>query len=135
MSEPVWTDTLSVGIAELDAQHRSLVELLATLHRAVLAGEDRQIMSGVIKQLNAYMRDHFSSEERWMEAHAFPGLAEHRTLHVDFAERMVHFELDFLAGQADLSRELLRYLSDWLANHIMGADQLYAAHFRKTGAQ
>lgn len=128
-----WSHDLSVGIQEIDLQHRQLVELMSSLDKALALGQDKELMGRVMRELNTYAREHFTTEERWMERCEFPGLTEHAAQHGIFVEKLLHFELDYLGGQAGLSREVLVYLLDWLKKHIAGYDQLYAKYFREKG--
>ncbi len=133
MTAIAWTDDLSVNIQEIDLQHRHLVELFGDLDKALAEGADKDILGRVLKELNVYVRDHFTLEERWMNRHAYPRLKEHVAQHEMFVEKLLHFELDFLGGKAEVSRELLDYLEDWLVNHVRGYDQGYARYFLDKG--
>lgn len=128
-----WNESLSVHIQEIDLQHMRLVSLLADLDAAHAAGAEREIMARVIRELNDYVRDHFTAEERLMAKYAFPGLEAHVALHAFFTEKLLHFELDYLGGRADISDDLLEFLGKWFHEHVQGADQLYAAFVLKQG--
>ncbi|GFK94247.1 Bacteriohemerythrin [Fundidesulfovibrio magnetotacticus] len=128
----VWNESLSVHIQEIDLQHRHLIGLVAGLQNALEAGE-RDALSGVLRELNTYVREHFTAEERWMARYDFPGLAAHADAHEAFVENLLRFELDHLAGQAQVSDELLDYLMAWIVDHVMGMDQRYARFFAEKG--
>lgn len=128
-----WTPDLSVNIQEIDQQHRHLVEIIGELEHAMLQGADRAVMNDVVSELNAYVREHFTLEERWMAKHGYPGLHEHAAQHEAFIEKLLHFELDHLGGRAEVSRELLDFLIDWFKGHVTVYDQLYAQYFLDKG--
>lgn len=129
----VWSDSLSVNHKEIDQQHMRLVELLADLELAHAAGEGKDILSRVIRELNDYVREHFSTEERLMHRIGFPGLDAHVAQHEAFVEKLLHFELDYLGDRAELSHELLIFLQRWFEEHVTGFDQEYARHFERHG--
>lgn len=128
-----WSDALSVNIQEIDLQHRQLVELIVALETAMNDGADKEIMGRVIRELNTYVREHFTTEERWMARCEYPGLKSHAAQHEAFIETLLHFELDYLGGRKALSADLLAYLMKWFEEHILGFDQLYAQYFREKG--
>lgn len=128
-----WSRKLSVRIPEIDLQHRQLVDVAADLEMGLALGVDKEIMNRVMRDLNAYAREHFATEERLMRRHGFPGLDEHVTQHQSFIEKLLHFELDYLDGRAELSKELFEYLIRWLEEHVASYDQLYAQHLREKG--
>jgi hemerythrin len=133
MSQIQWTDKLSVDIQEIDLQHRHLIGLIAELEKALSVGADKEILGKVIRDLNTYVREHFTVEERWMKRHSFPGLGDHMTQHEAFVEKLLHVELDYLADRTELSADLLDYLMLWIEEHVTGYDQRYAEYFRAKG--
>jgi hemerythrin-like metal-binding protein len=56
-----WNDTYSVGINDLDRQHKKLVETLNQLHQGMLNRQDRTAIGTLLKQLVTYTQDHFST--------------------------------------------------------------------------
>lgn len=133
MQPIVWSDALSVNIQEIDQQHRHLVELVASLQKAQAVDAGRELLQRVLRELNTYVREHFTTEERWMARYDYPALAAHAEAHEAFVDKLLHFELDFLGGKAQVSEELLEYLMDWLARHVAAMDQGYARYFAEKG--
>jgi len=133
MTAITWSNDLSVGIQEIDLQHRRLIELFGQLDKAIIQGADKEFMAKALKELNAYVREHFTLEERWMSRHGYPRFSEHAAQHESFIEKLLHFELDFLRGESGVSREVLEYLEDWLKEHLSGQDQEYARYFQEKG--
>jgi hemerythrin-like metal-binding protein len=133
MGKVQWSDALSVNIQEIDLQHRHLVNLIAELETALGEGKGKDVLGLVIKELNTYVREHFTTEERLMRKYEFPGLDDHAAQHEEFIEKLLHVELDYLGGKADLPEDLFEYLMDWLKVHVTGYDQLYANYFLERG--
>jgi len=128
-----WSDSLSVNNQEIDQQHMRLISLIADLDQAFQAGAAKELLARVIRELNTYVREHFTTEERLMSRLGYPGLAEHMAQHAAFIEQLLHFELDYLGDTADLSGELLDFLKRWLREHVTGSDQEYARYFSEHG--
>jgi len=127
-----WDETLSVGVQEIDAQHRGLLALINELHEAIAAGRSRGLLGEVVNRLKDYARTHFSTEEKYMLQTAFPGFDEHRMAHDLFIEKVLGFELDLHRDRAS-PREVAGFLMDWYVRHVKGMDHQYAGHFRKHG--
>jgi hemerythrin-like metal-binding protein len=134
MSTIHWSDDLLVNIQEIDLQHRQLFNLFGELEKAVALGAGRQSLDRVIRELNVYVREHFTTEERWMHRHEFPFLPEHLAQHETFVDKLLNLELDHLGGRVDISQELLDYLENWLKDHIGGYDMAFAKYFRNIDA-
>jgi len=129
-----WCPDMSVGVEDLDADHRRLVALLNEAHDAILAGTAGTLLAPALDRLAAYCRDHFAREEALMEACGFPELAAHRAEHAELASR-VHGLRDRLLGGSveNLNMELLVLFKTWLTSHIRVSDARYKPYLRRSG--
>ena len=124
-----WNKNFETGIAQIDAQHKRLVELLNQLG-FYLAHSARSIeLNEVFDALTSYADYHFKTEEAvwkkflrddlWGEEH----LKEHSTFLRDItALRKGETGLSF----DDMIRNILRFLMRWLVLHILGDDMRLA---------
>jgi hemerythrin len=114
-----WTTSLSVGIAEIDAQHQ---ELFRRAERLIVAlrGGDRSEVGPLVSYLTDYVVEHFEAEEKEMRATFYPEYEAHKAAHD-------RFRADFAAMARDFERKgptalvaltLHNWLSDWLRKHI-----------------
>jgi hemerythrin len=130
-----WDQSFSVGVASMDAQHRNLIELLNTLHDAMTAGRAREVLGSILERLIEYTKIHFSREEEFFTAYAYPEAAQHIREHAVLTEKVLQLQQDFAAGQLATSIELLGFLEEWLKKHIKGTDARYSAFFKEHGVQ
>jgi hemerythrin len=127
-----WSDVYSVGIPEIDEQHRGFFAASHRLYERIL---DREAKTGVEEALT-FMRDyaqsHFQSEEEFMRRHQYPALAAHQTLHAAFIRRLnaLAEDLTNFGPSQDLADRALDLTQDWLVDHIADEDVLYALHAR-----
>jgi hemerythrin-like metal-binding protein len=127
-----WTDSLETGIAEIDAQHRELFRCVARVRDAAFA-DDAAEMDRTVTFLRAYVDEHFRTEEAFMAAKRYPGLARHRLEHAALLEAVAEIAADHAlrgAGANSLAR-VERFLSDWLRTHIGVTDQALARFVRR----
>ena len=130
----VWNERYVTGEAIVDSEHRELVRLINWVieHQstATPAGE----IENVLGQLVQYAMTHFSHEEQLMASvECDPRFFSlHQNLHRDFASQIGKMR-EFPDAGADLGF-LLRFLSSWLAHHILGTAQSMARHIRKIRA-
>jgi hemerythrin len=118
-----WTPALSVGIAELDAQHRELFRRAARFLDGVEAGAPEEL-SGLLGFLHEYALTHFGLEESWMRDAHFPGYVRHKAEHDRFIG-----DLMLLAREAE-ARETTAFaalrvngwLAAWLTEHVAVTD-------------
>lgn len=125
----LWSPELELGIAQIDCQHRKLVDLLNALDSGVKKSYSFHILGSILTDLVRYTVCHFTFEERRMETHALPMLAEHQEEHHLFAEQVLAFKERFDTRRSDVSTETLTFLRDWLSGHILGSDREFAEVF------
>jgi len=120
-----WTPKFSVGSQVLDQQHKALIAIINELHAAMLRGGLKEDVQKIFLGLVSYTESHFKAEERIMERCGYPHLSAHRLKHVEFVQKARDLQADLLAGKFTVSMDLLRFLKNWLSEHILGTDQQY----------
>ena len=129
----VWNDSYSVGVEEVDNQHKMLIKSLNELHEAMLSHKAKDVIGGILKGLTDYVGVHFSYEENLMKKHRFPGLKDHKSSHQAFTRRVAEFQNKFEEGSLMLSMEVMNFLRYWLQDHIKGADQQFGEFLKQKG--
>lgn len=122
-----WNDSLSLGLDEVDHQHRFLVERINRLWHALLEQHEQESVQDLLEDLYRYTRTHFSAEEALMRAFDYPKLDQHQKSHRAFEARISEATDAYAHGQP-VSMDLLHFLNDWLQNHIKVTDRDYAKH-------
>lgn len=130
-----WDKRYSVGVESLDGQHASLFQSLNELHSAMLQGKANDVTGELLRDLIAYTRNHFSSEESLLSRTGYPGLQQHRRLHQELTKQVAGYLGRFERGEAALSVHLMSFLRDWLTNHIMREDRAYSAWLLQRGVR
>lgn len=128
-----WDDALSVGVQEIDTQHKRLIGLLNDLHHAKATGKGDATLKTVLRELVDYTHTHFAYEENLFETHGYPAKAEHEQAHVALKAQVVAFGEAFESGKASLSADLFLFLRNWLNGHIRGSDRRYSPFLRERG--
>jgi hemerythrin len=129
-----WTEDLSVGIEEIDAQHKELFRRINTLFDAMKQGKGRDEIDALILFLDDYVVMHFAVEERHMIEHSYPDYSFHKTRHSRFAEEYSGIKRRFMSGgpTADLVTHVNHVLTDWWLDHIRTVDKLLGVFLVKT---
>jgi hemerythrin len=128
-----WNDSFTVGVAEIDAQHKNLVSYLNDLHFAMTQGKGNSILQSLLARLVAYTQVHFETEEKYMKQWNYPGYVYHKGEHEAFVKKVADFKAKFEKGQSALSIDILIFLKEWVFNHILGTDKKYGPFFNKHG--
>ncbi len=128
-----WSNELSVGIEEIDAQHKVLVDLLNQIHEAIQQRQGAEATGEIIERLGEYTRIHFAVEESLMRILHYPEYERHKEEHDRLIEQLNGFRAKLESGKGSVSFELAHFLKVWLTKHIMETDKGYTPHFLEQG--
>ncbi|MBF0284465.1 MAG: hemerythrin family protein [Magnetococcales bacterium] len=121
-----WKPEYSVGIAVLDEDHKKLLDMVLTLFKAMESAQSKDEAERVLNELLNYTVEHFDREEVLMKKHDYPDLAAHLAEHRAMKTKAAEFRDKFQSNSMEVSRDMLRYLQEWLINHINKTDKAYS---------
>lgn len=130
-----WSDTYSVKIGIIDMQHKNLVGMVNDLHQAMVAGHGKEQLGKILAGLVKYTQVHFKTEESLMESHKYPEYNQHKTEHEKLTRTVLDFQAKFQKSEVGLTIEVMQFLKDWLAKHIMASDQRYSPFLNAHGVR
>lgn len=126
-----WKPEFEFGIAEIDRQHRQLVEIGGSIGKMVSdqSGADYyDEIVAALRELESYTVTHFEYEENAFDSKDFIGSAAHKFEHKLFVKKLEKYfiNLEQLDSNQDVVLlELLEFVSDWLVKHIIKTDREY----------
>lgn len=128
-----WNDKYSVGIREMDNQHKKLADIINELNDAMSLGKGKDVLGRVLSSLVDYTKTHFSAEERLMKTHGYPEYSQQKSEHDDLTKKVFDIQQKYLDGKTMISLEVMNFLKNWLINHIQGSDMKYASFLNNKG--
>jgi hemerythrin len=130
-----WKDDLSVGVKEIDDQHKELFDKIAALFDACNSGKGKDQIDSTIKYLQDYVVLHFGSEEKLQKQNNYPDYINHKAQHdqfiKDFLELKSNIDKDGITGLTII--KLNKTLVDWLINHIRKTDKVFGVFLKEKG--
>lgn len=128
-----WNDRFLTGLDLIDKEHQHLVQLInrvATLHGTAAGSTEAR---ATLDDLIAFTGEHFHHEEQVMDGVCDTRFVmQHKVLHRKFLWELEKIQQsDSSSGSIEY---LLRFLSSWLAYHILGIDQSVGRQIRKIEA-
>ena len=126
MSLFVWDSKYSVNIREIDAQHQKLFTLFNELYVAMQEGHANEVIGKVLTGVLDYTAYHFAYEETLFRQYGYADEAAHRAEHAKLTEQAKALVQKLHAGQSHVTMATLKFLCDWLNNHILGSDKKFA---------
>ncbi|MCK5236433.1 MAG: hemerythrin family protein [Deltaproteobacteria bacterium] len=126
--EFTWNDNLSVGIEEIDQQHKNIYEVVNMFLKSASSGMGKIEIASTLDFLIKHIEDHFCAEEELMEQHSYPGLSDHKAEHDEFKETIFELKemLDVVGPSLSMLSKLSRILRNWIPTHIEEIDKQFA---------
>ncbi|SMH33636.1 bacteriohemerythrin [Azospirillum agricola] len=126
MTHVAWDETMSVGVAVLDDEHKRLLDLFNGLLESGITPANREELSALLVSLRDYVAVHFAREEALMERRRYPDLDAHIAAHRYFEGEVDKLHADFDGDNTTMLRmDLILLLKDWFVEHIQETDALY----------
>ncbi len=130
----VWDKKFEIGIPAIDRQHKKLVEMCNELYIGLLRHRMNSLSmidESLRKTLHAavdYVREHFSTEEKLMKICNYPDYEEHKKRHEVFIAKILETAKQFETSPLSLSFQLVKFIYDWILEHISYEDTLYVKY-------
>ncbi|HMA64703.1 MAG TPA: bacteriohemerythrin [Chitinispirillaceae bacterium] len=120
-----WNDSMSVGVQQIDNEHKKLVDLVNTLNDSMKNGKSKEALQIVFSELVDYTIEHFSNEELLMQKVNYSNITVHKREHDELTKKVRVLKDDFISGKMMVSIEVRDFLKNWIVNHIQKTDKLY----------
>jgi hemerythrin-like metal-binding protein len=127
-----WSRSYSVGVTQMDNEHKRLIEIINNLYAAMRAGRSADAVGSVLDELIEYTKTHFAHEEKLMQQTNYQDYDVQKRCHVELVNQVLEIQKKFRDGTA-LGQEVMTFLKNWLINHIQGLDKKYGPVMNKKG--
>ena len=127
-----WTPEMSVGIGDIDVQHRKMTRKINEISEAVDASKSKEEIIEAIKFFEAYSEEHFKTEEGYMQLYRYPEYISHQKEHIQIMADMAEIREKFNLGKIAEKEvyEGSRKVSDWFVAHMKTTDSRMALFLR-----
>ncbi|MGK5082995.1 bacteriohemerythrin [Bdellovibrionota bacterium FG-1] len=126
-----WRPEFNIGISSVDEQHQKIANLANLIHISLRTGMRRpNFIIDLISEMDDYIKEHFSDEERLMREMNYPGLAEQQKEHHEFIKKTREAHEEFSNSVFDV-KGLLNFIVKWFIDHIQGTDRDFATWAQK----
>ncbi len=116
-----WQKHFELGIRDVDAEHRELIELINQVHRHLEAGELGDPVSAVLGDIHAQIAAHFALEERIMSQRRYRHYDEHKADHEalldEIRDIMDRYEDDGSYDSPAFGAQLSRWFTEHFRTH------------------
>lgn len=130
-----WQDNYRVGVPLIDAEHQYIFKLINEFHDKHALGNTRSEVLQVLNRLVAYAEEHFQHEETLMRDIGYPRLARQQDLHEKLYSSIFALNEKLSLDAAKVDAETMRFLKNWIVEHILKEDMDIGDFMRRKAAQ
>jgi hemerythrin-like metal-binding protein len=116
-----WRKEFETGVADVDHEHRELVDLINRLHGEMVAGAGKARVSDFLGEVFARIAAHFALEESIMRKHRYDEYAAHKAEHEALLDEIRDI-MDAAHESAGYGEALSGTVRDWFVNHFRSKD-------------
>ncbi|MBF0417532.1 MAG: bacteriohemerythrin [Magnetococcales bacterium] len=128
-----WSDTLETGLADIDNDHKKLVDMVNQIHKLLKQSAGKEQVMKIMTELADYTHFHFGREEKLFEKYQYPETPSHKEKHVKLLNEVSALMTKFQEGDFAAPMDLLTLAKSWLVQHILRTDMRYAPFFKEKG--
>jgi hemerythrin len=130
-----WSEELSTGIRDIDAQHIAVIGQFNSLIEACSQKKGHEEVGRFLTFLTGDVHRHFDDEERAMARNLYDGIEAHIKEHEQYRRQLAGLKDDLIKrGTTDqVVAEAVWVAADWFITHIKRTDQAMAAVLRGKG--
>lgn len=134
--EIAWNEFLSVGVPEMDEEHRQFIARVNALNKAIVDTEEKVTVARALDLMLTEAAQHFEHEEALMVEREFPGAAAHAATHAALIAQIERAAKEF--AQSDISFVWALkglQLKQLLVEHMLKEDMKFRDFLRAPGKQ
>ena len=126
-----WRESYALQVPRIDDEHKLLFAAGDKPHKAMVTGKAAPLLEPLIDELADYGRTHFAHEEEFMVEIRYPRIMAHKGEHQLFTKRVEVFRQAIGPGDRSQALGILKFLKDWLVEHIGTSDVQVREHMQK----
>jgi hemerythrin len=126
-----WNEGMSVGIPEIDDDHKQFILLINELNRSIA---ERMRPTEILKRLQFIVEDterHFEREERFLQERHYPDAEGHTRTHAQILSSLKNIMASFMPFGLEAEWiDAALAIKEILISHILNEDMKYALYLQ-----
>lgn len=129
-----WNSSYSIGVEEIDSQHKELFLHFNNLLAACNEGRGNKEVFRLFKFLDDYVVKHFNAEEKLQRDSGYPHYELHKLEHEKFKHQLQDLEASFTLESQGIYLVITtnKVMVEWLIQHILKQDKDIASYLEET---
>jgi len=121
-----WSDGLSLGIPEIDEEHRRFISRVNELNSAIVRQTEKTEIQRILDLMIVEATEHFEHEERLLARSKYPDHARHAESHARLEAALLEEKRRFARTEFSVGWMLAGLgIKELLVNHLLNEDMRY----------
>jgi hemerythrin-like metal-binding protein len=134
--EIAWSDYLSVGVPEMDQEHRQFIARVNDLNKAIIESEDKAAVERMLDLMLMEAAHHFWHEQELLARWKYPETAAHIAKHAALTAQFERVTKDFAETDISFVWALKGlHVKQLLVEHLLTEDMKYRDFLRAQTGQ
>jgi hemerythrin len=116
-----WDDSYSIGVRELDFQHRQMVSLLNTAHDQLTSDTPAEDLELTLVELVDYATYHMNCERRWLKVSPAIDYIQSQYSDDQLRHKVIKIHNYYYKRGQNCSLKILTFMNRWITKHIKKA--------------
>ena len=130
----VWQDTDSVGVKELDDQHKEIFSVTNRFYDLMSQSKTKEDFKLILDELIKNIIDHFATEEKYFDLYQYDQKISHTRLHQTYLQKINQFSKEIDQNfNIELLLQMADFMKNWWIHHIDNEDKKYSQYFNQQG--
>jgi hemerythrin len=116
------------GIEMIDSEHKRLFDIADSAYQLLqndFIADKYDDAIALLQELIDYTKTHFADEEKYMEEIGYRRILSQKVMHREFIDKLDSIDMnDVDADPVHTINEILKFLNEWLIEHILKMDML-----------
>ena len=126
-----WSDTLNVGVPEIDAEHRQFVARVNELNKAIVECKDKPTVERLLDLMLMEAAHHFWHEQQLLAQWQYPQRAAHAAKHAELTAQFDRVMKEFERADVSFTWALKGlHIKQLLVDHLLQEDMKYRDFLR-----
>lgn len=129
-----WSERLSVGVPEMDEEHRQFIARVNDLNKAIVESENKATVERVMDLMLMEATHHFRHEQQLLARWNYPDTAAHAATHAQLTAQFERVMKEFAESDVSFVWALKGlHLKQLLVGHLLKEDMKYRDFLRARG--
>ncbi len=121
-----WSESLSVGVAEIDQEHRQFVARVNELNKAIIDCRDKATVERLLDLMLMEATHHFWHEQRLLTQWNYPDRAAHAVKHAELTAQFERIMKEFERADVSFTWAIKGlHIKQLLVDHLLQEDTKY----------